>query len=166
MDKKEYYNNCESCGRPMVYAPEKKCNYCNCCIGEYHHKMNACIRNKKPDCMAKAVIPSVTVETLDGITNLANCFVHVTANNTTYYIDDKHRPMLVWSGDVEVELPSTVVTSAEYKEFVQSFKLRSQRLLVKSYDQDMNRDVITVFYFDKTGKIYGAGEYVEMVEEV
>ena len=53
--------------------------------------------------MAKAVIPAVTVDTVDGITNLANCFVHVTSTNTTYYIDDKHRPMITWVGAVEVE---------------------------------------------------------------
>lgn len=65
--------------------------------------MPACIRNKQPDCLAKAVIPSVTVETTDGITNLANCFVHVTSINTTFYIDDKHRPMIIWAGPVEIE---------------------------------------------------------------
>ena len=48
-----------------------------------------------------AVIPSITVDSTDGITELANCFVHVTTINTTYYVDDKHRIMLVWAGPVE-----------------------------------------------------------------
>ena len=65
--------------------------------------MSACIRNKQPDCLAKAVIPSITVETVDGLTNLANCFVHVTGINTTFYIDDKHRPMIIWAGPVEID---------------------------------------------------------------
>ena len=64
--------------------------------------MPACIRKKAPDCTAKAVIPSITVDTIDGITNLANCFVHVNTINSTFYIDDKHRPMIIWAGPVEV----------------------------------------------------------------
>lgn len=102
-----YLNNEEirgaCCGRPMHYAPKPKCNYNSCCLNEYHYTMPACIRNKQPDCTAKAVIPSITVETTDGITNLANCFVHVTSINTTFYIDDKHRPMIIWSGPVEID---------------------------------------------------------------
>lgn len=64
--------------------------------------MPACIRNKPYDCMAKAVIPAITVDTVEGIINLANCFVHVTTINTTFYIDDKHRPMIIWAGPVEL----------------------------------------------------------------
>lgn len=52
--------------------------------------------------MAKAVIPAITVDTVEGIINLANCFVHVTTINTTFYIDDKHRPMIIWAGPVEL----------------------------------------------------------------
>lgn len=87
----------------MHYAPKPKCNYNSCCFNEYRYTMPACIRNKQPDCLAKAVIPSITVETTDGITNLANCFVHVTGINTTFYIDDKHRPMIIWAGPVEID---------------------------------------------------------------
>ena len=126
--------------------------------------MPACIRNKQPDCLAKAVIPSVTVETTDGLTNLANCFVHVTSINTTYYIDDKHRPMIVWSGNVEVELPADVQTQEQFDEFVRSFKLKSQFLYVKWFDNDRSKNIITVFYFDKTGKVYWAGEFEEVME--
>lgn len=100
----ENYNtpNSGCCGRPMAYAPENKCNYNDCCINEYPYKMKACIKNKQPDCEAQAVIPSITVETVDGITNLANCLVHVTSTNTTYYVDDKHRIMITWAGPVNI----------------------------------------------------------------
>lgn len=148
----------------MRYNTEPKCNYNNCCFQEYKHSMQACIRNKQPDCTAKAVIPSITVDTTEGLTNLANCFVHVTSINTTFYIDDKHRPMIIWAGDVEVELPASVVTDAQWQEFLHSFNLKSQFLYVKTHNNDNNRDVIISFYFDKTGKIYGAGEFEEITE--
>lgn len=126
--------------------------------------MPACIRNKQPDCTAKAVIPSITVETVDGLTNLANCFVHVTSNNTTYYVDDKHRPMMVWAGDVEVDLPSSVQTDEEWNNFIKSFKLKSQFLYVKFYVEDDNRNIIDAFYFNNKGVPYRAGEFEEVTE--
>lgn len=100
----ENYNtpNSGCCGRPFPTAPENKCNYNDCCMNEYAYKQKACIRNKQPDCEAQAVIPSITVETVDGITNLANCLVHVTSTNTTYYVDDKHRIMITWAGPVNI----------------------------------------------------------------
>ena len=146
------------CGRPMHYAPKPKCNYNKCCLNEYHYTMPACIRNKQPDCLAKAVIPSVTVETTDGITNLANCFVHVTSINTTFYIDDKHRPMIIWAGPVEVDLPADVQTEEQFEEFIKSFGLRSQYLYVKIHDGDNNQDIYQAFFFDKTGTGYYYGE--------
>ena len=93
--------NCNSCGRPWNVT--NKCNYYDGCATEYPCKRLACIRNKTPDCEAAAVIPSITVDTIDGITNLANCFVHVTPINTTFYVDDKHRIMVVWAGPVEID---------------------------------------------------------------
>lgn len=92
------YSTC--CGRPFGPATPK-CNYVDGCMSEYPYEMKACIKKKEPDCTAKAVIPAVTVETIDGITNLANCFVHVVNINTTFYVDDKHRPMITWAGTVE-----------------------------------------------------------------
>lgn len=162
----ENYNtpNSGCCGRHFPTAPENKCKYNDCCMNEYAYKQKACIRNKQPDCEAQAVIPSITVETVDGITNLANCFVHVTGINTTFYIDDKHRPMMIWAGPVETEVPSDVTTNEQFEAFVKSFKLRSQFLYVKFFNQDTNREVIDSFYFDKTGKLYFAGEYYEMTE--
>ena len=95
---------------------------CNCkksftTVSEYPCKQRACIRNKQPDCLATAVIPLVTVETTDGITTLSNCMVHVTSNNTTYYLDDKHRIIIVWAGPVEI---------AEYDIDANPFDLRAQ----------------------------------------
>ena len=114
--------------------------------------------------MATAVIPSITVETVDGITNLANCFVHVTSTNTTYYVDDKHRPMMIWAGDVEVQAPTNITTSEEFFEFIKSFNLKSQFLYVKFYNETDNKNIIDSFYFDKTGKLYRAGEFEEATE--
>lgn len=101
----ENYNtpNSGCCGRPMHYDTTPKCKYNDCCMNEYAYRQKACIRNKQPDCEAQAVIPSITLETVDGLTNLANCFVHVTGINTTFYIDDKHRPMIIWAGPVEID---------------------------------------------------------------
>ena len=157
--------NSGCCGRPMHYAKEPKCNYNNCCFNEYRYRMPACIRNKNPDCTAQAVIPSITVDTVDGLTNLANCFVHVTSNNTTYYVDDKHRPMITWSGNVEVDLPADVQTDEQWKEFIESFNLRSQFLYVKMHNKDENRDYVDAFYFTNTGDPYWAGEFEKITEE-
>lgn len=95
-------NKCNKCGRPMQYATEPKCNYCDACMSEYCCPKLGSIKETEPDCRHKAVIPSVTVDSVEGITNLANCFVHVNDINTTFYIDDKHRPMITWAGPVDI----------------------------------------------------------------
>lgn len=148
----------------MHYATAPKCNYNNCCMNEYKYTMPACIRNKQPDCTAKAVIPSITVDTVDGLTNLANCFVHVTSNNTTYYIDDKHRPMITWAGNVEVDLPPSVQTDEEWNDFIKSFKLKSQFLYIKFYVESDNKNIIDAFYFSNKGVPYWAGKFEEVTE--
>ena len=102
MEKKDYYDQCEKCGRPFPKAKPCECKFWDGCTTEYRHKAKGCIRNKNPECPYNAVIASVTVENVDGITNLADCLVHVTSINTTYYIDDKHRIMIIWAGPVEV----------------------------------------------------------------
>lgn len=162
----ENYNtpNSGCCGRPFVYSTKAKCNYNNCCMNEYKYTMPACIRNKQPDCTAQAVIPSITVETTDGLTNLANCFVHVTSINTTYYVDDKHRPMIVWAGNVEVDLPPSVQTEEEWTNFIHSFNLKSQFLYIKFYVEDDNKNIIDAFYFNNKGVPYWAGEFEEVTE--
>lgn len=85
----------------MHYAAKPTCGQNHCCFNEYDYKMNACIRKKKPDCDAQAVIPAITLETAFGLTSYTNCFVHVLSNNTTYYVDDKGTPMITWAGPVD-----------------------------------------------------------------
>ena len=58
---------------------------------------------KEPKCPFVAVIPTLEVPTVANIKGLANCLVHVTENNTTYYIDDKHRIITTWAGPVEAD---------------------------------------------------------------
>ena len=102
MDTKDYYNTCEKCGRPIQYATEPKCNYCDACMNEYCGCKLGRIKEIEPTCDSTAVIPSITVESVEGITNLANCLVHVNDINTTFYVDDKHRVMITWAGPVDI----------------------------------------------------------------
>ena len=94
------------------------------------------------NCKVKAIIPVLTIETADGIKNLASCFVHVMQNNTTYYIDDKHRIVTVWSGPVEYD---------DYDYETNPYNLRSQQV----WDFKNNR---TIFYNKK-------GEYRVVEDE-
>ena len=160
LNEKEIRGGC--CGRPMQYATESKCNWtcgpttecCGCTLGR--------IKKDADPCKSCAYIPALTVETVDGITNLANCFVHVTSTNTTYYIDDKHRPMITWAGSVEVDLPSTVQTEEQWLEYVNSFNLRSQFLYIKFHNENDGRNYVDSFYYTNTGKVYWAGEFEEI----
>lgn len=129
----EYKKGC--CGRPWLPI-KPACPTYDGCGCEYCGAMPACIKNKRPDCLAKAVIPSITVETVDGITNLANCFVHVTSINTTFYVDDKHRIMIIWAGPVEADT---------YDISANPLGLRSQTCYTTI------NDVYSEVYFDKTG---------------
>ena len=65
---------------------------------------------------------------------LADCFVHVNVNNTTYYIDDKGRTTIVWAGPVEA-------SGYDYQNNPKG--LRSQVV----YDFANNRGI----YFNATG---------------
>lgn len=120
----------------MSYAPENKCKFNDCCLSETCGCALGCIKKDADPCKAKAVIPSITVDTVEGITNLANCFVHVTTINTTFYMDDKHRPMIVWAGPVEV---------SNYGIEANELNLRSQFCLTTV------SGVFTEVYFDKQG---------------
>lgn len=107
MDKKncgDYEVTCSSCGRPWAVCKEKggcsKCGDVRFC--EYGRKASGCIREKQPGCPMQAVIPSVTVDTVNGIKGLSDCLVHVADINTTYYIDDQHRLLTTWGGPVSV----------------------------------------------------------------
>lgn len=72
----------------------------NCNCNEYRGCENAVLRKLDKCCKAAAVIPVLTVKEAEGIKNVAACFVHVMDNNTTYYIDDKHRIVTVWAGPI------------------------------------------------------------------
>lgn len=93
---------CNKCGRPIQYATEPKCNYCDACMSEYCGCKLGRIKEIEPTCDSTAVIPSITVDSVEGITNLANCLVHVNDINTTFYVDDKHRVMITWAGPVNI----------------------------------------------------------------
>lgn len=86
----------------MQYATEPKCNYCDACMSEHCGCKLGRIKEMEPTCDSTAVIPSITVESVEGITNLANCLVHVEDINTTFYVDDKHRVMITWAGPVDI----------------------------------------------------------------
>lgn len=143
----------------MQYATEPKCGQNHCCFNEYDYKMRACIRKQKPDCTAQAVIPAITLETTFGLNSYTNCFVHVTGNNTTYYVDDKGTPIITWKGDVEVQIPEDIQDEDKWKEFLESFNLRSQFLYGRWYNKDEDSYWVETFYYDATGKIYWAGEF-------
>lgn len=120
----------------MSYAPENKCKFNGCCLSETCGCALGCIKKDADPCKAKAVIPSITVDTVEGITNLANCFVHVTTINTTFYVDDKHRPMITWAGPVEVN---------NYDVEANELNLRSQFCFTTI------NGVFSEVYFDKQG---------------
>lgn len=131
---------CTTCGRPWIVCKgecgckdscccNKKVNFC-----EYGRMAHGCIRERAPECPMQAVIPSVVVESVSNLKNLADCFVHVTSINTTFYIDDKHRTMITWAGPVEYD---------NYDLAANSLGLRSQFLL----DFANNRGA----YYNKTG---------------
>lgn len=73
--------------------------------------------------------------------------------------------MIIWAGPVETTLPSDATTEEQREEFVSSFNLRSQFLYMKSFSQSLGKDVVDAFYFDKSGKIYSAGEFEAVTEE-
>lgn len=73
-------------------------------FNEYCGKNCGCVRlDAKQECPHICVIPAYTVETVANIKGFADCFVHVSNINTTYYIDDKHRIITTWAGDLEID---------------------------------------------------------------
>ena len=129
--------SCTKCGRPWTIC-KGECKKCRCKevnFCEYGPKAPGCIRNVQPGCPMHAVIPSVVVEDVSGLKNLADCFVHVANINTTFYIDDKHRVMVTWAGPVEVD---------NYDYATNPLGLRSQT----AYDFRNNLAI----YYNKTGE--------------
>lgn len=130
---------CSECGRPWAICKQDGGCGCNKCkdikFCEYGRMANGCIREKQPGCPMQAVIPSVTVDDVSGLNGLADCLVHVTNINTTFYIDDKHRSIITWAGPIE---------ASEYDYASNPLNLRSQTV----YDFANNRAI----YFNKVGE--------------
>lgn len=169
MNREEYYKPCTKCGRPQTYCRGECCGKApkGCQCQEYGCKHNACIREINPDCPYTAVIPSVVVEDISNLKDLADCFAHVSNINTTFYIDDKHRIILVWAGPVEMDWPSDIITPEQELQYVldNALGLRAQHLYLRGINQDTNHAFITAFYYDKTGKPFHVGTFEEVTEE-
>lgn len=135
MNNDETYTPCTQCGRPMAYCKGQCCGKpkgCQC--REYGPSVCGAIRQCEPKCPFTATIPSVVVEHADSLKDLCNTFVHVSDINTTFYIDDKHRPIITWAGPVEYD---------NYDLALNSLDLRSQFLI----DFANSRGA----YYNKTG---------------
>lgn len=113
----------QCCGKPK-----------GCQCREYGPSVCGAIRQRQPECPHAAVIPSVVVEHADSLKDLCDTFVHVSDINTTFYIDDKHRPIITWAGPVEYD---------NYDLAANSLDLRSQFLI----DFANSRGA----YYNKTG---------------
>lgn len=130
---------CTTCGRPWVVCKgecgcnKSCCNKVNFC--EYGRAVPGCVRERAPECPMQAVIPSVVVESTSNLKNLADCFVHVSNINTTFYIDDKHRTIVTWAGPVEYN---------NYDLDTNTLGLRSQFLIDHANDY--------AAYYNKTGE--------------
>lgn len=94
-----------------------------------------CLREIEPSCPYQAVIPTLTVEDKSNLKDLADCFVHVSNINTTFYIDDKHRTIVTWAGPVEYD---------NYDLDANTLGLRSQFLIDHANDY--------AAYYNKTGE--------------
>lgn len=135
MNNDETYTPCTQCGRPMSYCKGQCCGKTKGCqCQEYGPKVCGAIRPGEPKCPYQATIPSLTVESVSNLKDLADCFVHVSDINTTFYIDDKHRPVITWAGPVEID---------DYDYANNPLGLRSQML----YDFQNNRAI----YYNKSG---------------
>lgn len=129
------YTPCASCGRPIAYCKGQCCSKAKGChCQEYGPMVPGCIREVKPGCPYKAVIPTLTVEDKSNLKDLADCFVHVSNINTTFYIDDKHRTIVTWAGPIEYN---------NYDLDANTLGLRSQFLIDFANERGA--------YYDKTG---------------
>lgn len=132
----ETFTPCTKCGRPTAYCKGQCCGKAKSCdCQEYGPMVPGCIREVKPGCPYKAVIPTLTVEDKSNLKDLADCFVHVSNINTTFYIDDKHRTIVTWAGPVEYD---------NYDLDANTLGLRSQFLIDHANDY--------AAYYNKTGE--------------
>lgn len=132
----ETYTPCTKCGRPMAYCKGQCCGQPQGCSCQEYGPMKAgCLREIEPSCPYQAVIPTLTVEDKSNLKDLADCFVHVSNINTTFYIDDKHRTIVTWAGPVEYD---------NYDLDANTLGLRSQFLIDHANDY--------AAYYNKTGE--------------
>jgi len=112
---------------------------------------NGCIREKQPGCPMQAAIPSVTVESIEGIKNLADCLVHVSDINTTFYIDDKHRPIITWAGPIDIPGYDMEGNPNNYRDQIVT---------------DVANQIAVIY--DKSGKgyVFGLVENIDLQEQV
>lgn len=112
---------------------------------------NGCIREKQPGCPMQAVIPSVTVESIEGIKNLADCLVHVSDINTTFYIDDKHRPIITWAGPIDIPGYDMEGNPNNYRDQIVTDVANQEAVI-----------------YDKSGKgyLFGLAENIDLQEQV
>lgn len=138
-------HTCNACGRPFVKQGDCYQPVCACPTGTAEYS----------NCEA-VTIPTVTVDTIDGINNLSDCFVFVTSTNTTYYIDDKHRIITAWKGVVEAD---------DYDVAKNKLNLRSQLLYTSTVNSE-GETVPIIIYFDKDGVGHVTNEEGEMEQVV
>lgn len=146
---------CSECGRPWAICKQDGGCGCNKCkdikFCEYGRMANGCIREKQPGCPMQAVIPSVTVESIEGIKNLADCLVHVSDINTTFYIDDKHRPIITWAGPIDIPGYDMEGNPNNYRDQIVT-DVANQTAVI--YDKSGN------------GYLFGLAENLDLQEEV
>lgn len=146
---------CSECGRPWAICKQDGGCGCNKCkdikFCEYGRMANGCIREKQPGCPMQAVIPSVTVESIEGIKNLADCLVHVSDINTTFYIDDKHRPIITWAGPIDIPGYDMEGNPNNYRDQIVT---------------DVANQMAVIY--DKSGKgyMFGLAENIDLQEEI
>ena len=146
---------CSECGRPWAICKQDGGCGCNKCkdikFCEYGRMTNGCIREKQPGCPMQAVIPSVTVESIEGIKNLADCLVHVSDINTTFYIDDKHRPIITWAGPINIPGYDMEGNPNNYRDQIVT---------------DVANQMAVIY--DKSGKgyLFGLAENIDLQEQV
>lgn len=127
-------SQCSKCGRTFSNVPAPKKCTCGCkIIKRYKCTIPACLRKNAPTCPMTAVIPTKTVEHLSSMRGICNAFVHVTDINTTFYLDERSNPIVIWAGPVTVD---------NYDLDENPLRLRNQLL----FTTDDNDNEILVFY--------------------
>lgn len=109
---------CSKCGRVFKNLPSpRKCS-CGCSMFRpYNYTLPACVRKGNPECPAKAVIAHKTVEHRSSMVGICNAYVHVTDINTTFYLNERGEPIVIWAGPV---------TTTEYDLEKNPLRLRNQ----------------------------------------